>query len=227
MSEEKKTYEGMFLLDAGNPDFDAATEPIRKVLDRNEAELLAIKPWDERRLAYDVGGRRRGLYVLTYFKAPAGRIAEITHDGELDERILRLLVLRRDNLTKEQIDADTPATSGMKRAAARAKAAAEKEQAAAAEKAEAPPAKKAPAAKAATAEEKAPAKQAEKPVEEAEKPAEEAEKPAPQPESPDSQAEAPADEAPADQAAPAGEQEPGNQQAEPGEPKDKDQPEAS
>jgi len=221
MSEEKKTYEGMFLLDAGNPDFDAATEPIRKVLDRNEAELLAIKPWDERRLAYDVGGRRRGLYVLTYFKAPAGRIAEITHDGELDERILRLLVLRRDNLTKEQIDADTPATSGMKRAAARAKAAAEK-------------AKKAPAAKAATAEEKAPAKQAEKPVEEAEKPAEEAEKPAeeaekpaPQPESPDSQAEAPADEAPADQAAPAGEQEPGNQQAEPGEPKDKDQPEAS
>ena len=27
MSQQKQTYEGMFLVDAGNPDFQAASEP--------------------------------------------------------------------------------------------------------------------------------------------------------------------------------------------------------
>ena len=119
MSDGRKTYEGMFLVDAGNPDFHAASEPARAVLDRYEAEILAIKPWEERRLAYEVRGRRRGLYILTYFKAQPDRIAELERDCQLDERILRLLVLRRDNLTEQQINAETPATAGAKRAAAR------------------------------------------------------------------------------------------------------------
>ncbi|MCD6304374.1 MAG: 30S ribosomal protein S6, partial [Planctomycetes bacterium] len=120
MSEtEKRTYEGMFLLEAGQGDFNTASEPVRTALEKNDAEILAIKPWDERRLAYQIRGRRRGLYVLTYFKAPPERIAELERDCTLDERILRLLVIRRDNLTEEIIQADTPATISARRAAAR------------------------------------------------------------------------------------------------------------
>ena len=70
---EMKTYEGMFLVDAGNPDFDAATAPIRTVLDRSAAEVLSFKPWDERRLAYEIKGRKRALYVLSYFKLDRAR----------------------------------------------------------------------------------------------------------------------------------------------------------
>ena len=116
---EMKTYEGMFLLDCGNPDFHVASEPARVALEKNGAEILSMKPWDERRLAYEIRGRRRGLYVLTYFRAPPERIAEVERDCQLDERVLRLLVVRRDHLSEETIRADTPATAGAKRAAAR------------------------------------------------------------------------------------------------------------
>lgn len=109
--DNKKTYEAMFLLDAGNPDFNAASEPVRNILTRYEAEVLAFKPWDERRLAYEVEGRKRGLYVLSYFKLDPLKVHEVEHDCRLDERVLRALILRRDRLTPEQINAETPATT--------------------------------------------------------------------------------------------------------------------
>ena len=118
MTDEKRTYEAMFLVDAGNPDFKAASEPILNVLTRSEAEVLSIKPWEERRLAYEIKGRRRGLYVLTYFKVHPSRGPEIEHESELDERILRALILRRDNLGDQEIHADTPATVATHRPAA-------------------------------------------------------------------------------------------------------------
>jgi small subunit ribosomal protein S6 len=105
----------MFLLDAGQ-DFEAASEPVRAVLDRYGAELLSIKPWDERKLAYTIGGRKRGLYVLTYFGIDPSRLDEIEHDCQLDERILRALFLRKEDLSDEDVQADTPATASARKA---------------------------------------------------------------------------------------------------------------
>ncbi len=126
--DQKQTYEGMFLLDAGNPDFEAAGEPIRNVLARSEAEILTLNPWDERRLAYGIEGRKRGLYALAYFKADPSRIVEIEHDCRLNEHILRVLFLRKDGLTVEEINADTPATANARKAAEREAAKAAEEQ---------------------------------------------------------------------------------------------------
>jgi len=106
--DQKKTYEGMFLLDAGKSDFEAASEPIRTVLERYGAEILSLKPWEERRLAYPIKGRRRGAYALTYFKADPSRISEIEHDFGLNEDILRVLILRREHLSEDVINAETP-----------------------------------------------------------------------------------------------------------------------
>jgi len=194
MSQDKATYEGMFLLDAGNPDFQAASEPVRTVLDRNEASVLSIKPWDERRLAYEIKGRRRGLYVLTYFEADPARITEIERDCQLDERILRVLLLRSDGLTEETIEAATPATAAAQRLVERRDEAKAAEVKATAEV-------EAKAAEAPTAE--AEAKVAEAPAAEAE--AKAAEAPAAEAEA--ETAEAPAAEAEAETAeAPAGEE---------------------
>ena len=106
-----KTYEGMFLLDAGNPDFQAACEPIRTILSRYQAQVLSMKPWEERRLAYEIAGRKRGLYVLVYFQAPPAALTEIEHDCRLEERILRSLILRKEKISDEVIHAETPATA--------------------------------------------------------------------------------------------------------------------
>ncbi|MFP4106332.1 MAG: 30S ribosomal protein S6 [Phycisphaerae bacterium] len=109
MSEITRTYEGMFLLDAGNPNADEAVAPVRNVLARSDAEVVSLKPWDERKLAYEIKGRRRGLYVLTYFKADPEKVKDIERDVQLDEKVLRVLILKVDDLTDEMINADTPA----------------------------------------------------------------------------------------------------------------------
>ena len=107
---DMKTYEGMFLVDAGNPDFEAATAPIRTVLERSEAEVLSSKPWDERRLAYEIKDRKRALYVLTYFKLDPSKMPELERDIELNEELIRAMILRKDSLTDEVLNAETPAT---------------------------------------------------------------------------------------------------------------------
>ena len=123
-----KTYEAMFLLDADNSDFESASVPVREVLERAGAEVLTIKPWDERRLAYKIEGRKRGLYVLTYFKADPARIGEMQHDIQLNDRLLRAMILSADHVSDEHISADTPATlAETRRVAAEAERAAKKE----------------------------------------------------------------------------------------------------
>ncbi len=123
-----KTYEAMFLLDAGNTDFESTSAPIREVLERADAEILSIKPWDERRLAFKIKGRKRALYVLTYFKADPSRIDEMQHDIQLNDRLLRAMILSGDHVSEEQINADTPATIAESRQAeADAELAAKKE----------------------------------------------------------------------------------------------------
>jgi len=113
-----KTYEGMFMLDAGNADFEAAAAPVREVLARVEADVLTFNPWEERRLAYEIKGRRRALYVLTYFKAEAAALDNLHHDIQLDERILRALILSADHVSEEKIQALTPAMKAAARKAA-------------------------------------------------------------------------------------------------------------
>jgi small subunit ribosomal protein S6 len=112
-----KTYEAMFLLDAGAPDFEAASAPVRDVLARIKAEVLVLKAWDERRLAFEIKTRKRGLYVLAYFNADPSQLAPLQHEVLLDERILRALVLTAQDVTSEKMNAPTPAdTGGIRRA---------------------------------------------------------------------------------------------------------------
>ncbi|MCD4699802.1 MAG: 30S ribosomal protein S6 [Phycisphaerae bacterium] len=123
-----KTYEAMFLLDADNSDFESASAPVREVLERAGAEVLTMKPWDERRLAYTIKGRKRGLYILTYFKADPTKMDEMQHDIQLNDRLLRAIILSGDHVSDEQIGADTPATlAETRRVAAEAERAAKKE----------------------------------------------------------------------------------------------------
>ena len=110
MSETTHTYEGMFVLGTGGADFQAAGEPIRNVLGRYQAEVLMLKCWDERKLAYDIRGHKRGLYALSFFKVDPSRVVEIEHDCQLDERFLRVLILRRDRLTVEEIEREKIST---------------------------------------------------------------------------------------------------------------------
>jgi small subunit ribosomal protein S6 len=88
----------MFLLDANKVagDVHAAQGQLHTLLEKHEAEILASRPWDERRLAYPVDGHKKGLYYLTYFKIEGKKLVDIEHDVALNETILRSMVLKID-----------------------------------------------------------------------------------------------------------------------------------
>jgi small subunit ribosomal protein S6 len=91
-------YECLFLLDtnkvAGN--VPEAAKVIHAILEKNHAEMLASRPWDERRLAFPVGSHKKGLYYLTYFQTDSKNLLNIERDVALTEMILRSLVLKVD-----------------------------------------------------------------------------------------------------------------------------------
>jgi small subunit ribosomal protein S6 len=103
----------MFLFD---PTFGASWEncegEIRRIMDRAQAEIVFCKLWDDRRLAYRIKGRKRGIYVLVYFKAPAEKMAGLERDAQLSEHILRVLLLKADGLTPEAMEKMFTQTSG-------------------------------------------------------------------------------------------------------------------
>ncbi len=97
-------YEGMFLFSqATASDFGGMIAHLNEVLQRGHAEVVAMQKWDERRLAYEIDGQKRGVYILVYFRAPGTDVAHIERDCNLSERIMRAQILRADHLSEEEI----------------------------------------------------------------------------------------------------------------------------
>ena len=105
-TKTKRLYEALFLVDSGEAaaDWQGINEHISKILQRNDAEIIDIRKWDERTLAYEIQGRRRGTYILVYFNAEGNRISAIERDTQLSERIMRALILRGDHISQEDIN---------------------------------------------------------------------------------------------------------------------------
>jgi small subunit ribosomal protein S6 len=91
-------YECMFLLDTTKVagDVPATAKHLQTILEKHHAEILASRPWDERRLAYPIRGQKKGLYYLTYFRTEVQNLPEIQRDMALNETVLRSLTIHVD-----------------------------------------------------------------------------------------------------------------------------------
>jgi small subunit ribosomal protein S6 len=99
-------YEGLFLFpqaQAGN--LQSAVDHLTDILSRAKAEVIALRRWEERRLAYEIKGNKRGVYFLVYFRAPGTALAGIERACNLSELLLRSMIIRADHLTQEQMEA--------------------------------------------------------------------------------------------------------------------------
>jgi small subunit ribosomal protein S6 len=96
----------MFLLDnqVVRTDYKAAKAVVTDALKKHGAELTSARRWDERRLAYPIEGRQRATFLLTYFKAGPNAITGIRRDAELDERILRHLILNVEEVPAAELE---------------------------------------------------------------------------------------------------------------------------
>ena len=119
-------YEAMFLVGQSTAaDLGAVITHIDELLARCEAKLVSMAKWDERRLAFEIEKQKRGLYILTYFEAPAQKISQLDRDCQMSETIMRLLVTRADHLTLEEMQAADGREALMSEAKLRAEKASE------------------------------------------------------------------------------------------------------
>ena len=110
MPAHNHQYEALFLL---NPSYatgswETAKQEVEHILHRANAEILHVRKWDERRLAFEIGGQKRGVYVLVFFKCEGPKVAGIERDVQLSENILRCIVLKADHFALKDIEAMQP-----------------------------------------------------------------------------------------------------------------------
>src|SRR5262249_36507551 len=66
----------------------------RAILEKNNAEVLVSRVWDERKLTYQIGNQKKGIYYLTYFSSEGKNLVNMEHDFALNEMIMRQLIIK-------------------------------------------------------------------------------------------------------------------------------------
>jgi small subunit ribosomal protein S6 len=104
--DHTNVYEGLFLFPQTQAaHLQAAVDHLKDILARAEAELISLRKWDERRLAFEIRGNKRGVYFLVYFRARGSALRGIERSCNLSEQLLRSMITRADHLTQEKIEA--------------------------------------------------------------------------------------------------------------------------
>ena len=98
-------YEGMFVMDnrQANRDWDGSLEKLKSMLTKHGAELVRAEKWGERKLAYEMQGRRRGTYMLMYFNATGTAVNQIYRECELSDMMLRTLIVKIEKMPSEEM----------------------------------------------------------------------------------------------------------------------------
>ena len=99
----ERLYEGLFLVDAAVAATDWADieKQISGLIEQQGATIEYSERWPEQRLAYPVKGIKRGVYFLAYFTSNTDAIAAIRSDGQLNENVLRMLIIQEEFLGVE------------------------------------------------------------------------------------------------------------------------------
>jgi len=93
-----RKYECTYILDPGIADEEQ--EPIidrfKNLVGDNGGTVDAVDKWERRRLAYEVKGKREGIYVVMNFSGEPRTEAELGRVLGISEGILRHMIIRTD-----------------------------------------------------------------------------------------------------------------------------------
>ena len=108
-------YETTFILDPGldearvNEEVDRVVEWIKG----QGGEVLEVQRWGKRRLAYEIGRRRDGIYTLVLYQGPGAIVKELDRRFRLNESVIRSLTVIHvpPELTRPVVDAEALAAA--------------------------------------------------------------------------------------------------------------------
>ena len=97
MEKVINSYESLFIVDVtkGEETTEAAVNKFTSLIEAN-AEVIDVAKWGKRRLAYPINDMNEGYYVVVTFKAEPAFPAEFERLANIDETILRSMVIRLD-----------------------------------------------------------------------------------------------------------------------------------
>ena len=118
MEKVINSYESLFIVDVskGEEATEAAVNKFTSLIEAN-AEVIDVAKWGKRRLAYPINDMPEGYYVVVTFKSEPAFPAEFERLANIDEAILRSMVVR--------LEYDAAERAAKKAAEAAEKAAAE------------------------------------------------------------------------------------------------------
>jgi small subunit ribosomal protein S6 len=107
----EKLYEGMFLLESGRfaTDSKGSSDQVVGMIEKAGGTIVAHRPWQDGRLAYPIGGHRKGLHYLAYFKMPGEGVRNLNRACKLNDLVLRHVVILHPQV---MFDAMVQALSG-------------------------------------------------------------------------------------------------------------------
>ena len=95
MEKVINSYESLFIVDVtkGEPVTDATVNKFLSLIEAN-AEVVDVAKWGKRRLAYAINDMPEGYYVVATFKAEPTFPGELERLFNIDETIMRSMVIR-------------------------------------------------------------------------------------------------------------------------------------
>jgi small subunit ribosomal protein S6 len=97
-----KIYETMVLLD---PEFAGKSDGVKYVeelIQKHGGQPIRTEKYADQRLAYEIRKRKRGIYILGAFRISPESMTELTRTFNLDEHVLRHIMMDRTGLPVEK-----------------------------------------------------------------------------------------------------------------------------
>jgi small subunit ribosomal protein S6 len=93
-------YEHVFLArqDLAQAQVDALADTATKIVNDNEGRVVKTESWGLRSLAYKIAKNRKAHYVMLEIDAPAGVVAELERQTQINEDIIRYMTVKVDAL---------------------------------------------------------------------------------------------------------------------------------
>ena len=91
-------YETMYILrpDLGDEAVDQAIEKYQSLLKENGAEIIETQHRGKRRLAYEIGKSREGIYIQMNNKGGGPMVSVMERSMRLSEEVIRYLTVKQD-----------------------------------------------------------------------------------------------------------------------------------
>ena len=96
-------YESIFIArqELGDKELENTIDNFKKILEKNNANLVDTESWGLRNLAYRIEKNKKGHYMVLKIDGNGDAIQELERNMRIDENIIRYLSLKTESINND------------------------------------------------------------------------------------------------------------------------------